>query len=110
MATSTVHASTSTGNAVKRMGLREANQHFSRAIAAIRRGQEVVLTDRGRPIAVLRPIAAAQSLAEREIERLVGAGILIPPASSAPLARFEPRPVRGERLSRTLSRQREDRF
>ena len=30
-----------------RLGLREANQHFSKAIRAVKAGQEVVLTERG---------------------------------------------------------------
>ena len=36
-----------------RLGLREANQKFSQAIKAVRQGQEVVLTDRGKPFAVI---------------------------------------------------------
>lgn len=39
-----------------KLGLREANQHFSKAIKAVRTGKEVVLTERGRPIAVIKPI------------------------------------------------------
>ena len=35
-----------------KLGLREANQRFSRTMQAVRRGEEVVLTERGRPIAV----------------------------------------------------------
>jgi len=35
-----------------RMGLREANQRFSRAIKAVKAGQEVVLTERGTPLAI----------------------------------------------------------
>jgi prevent-host-death family protein len=38
-----------------KLGLREANQHFSKAIKAVRGGKEVVLTERGRPIAVIKP-------------------------------------------------------
>jgi prevent-host-death family protein len=37
-----------------RMGLREANQRFSKAVKAVKAGEEVVLTERGTPIAVLR--------------------------------------------------------
>ena len=32
-----------------KVGLREANQRFSRTMQAVRRGEEVVLTERGRP-------------------------------------------------------------
>lgn len=41
-----------------RLGLREANQQFSKAIRAVRAGQEVLLTERGRPIAVITPLGA----------------------------------------------------
>ena len=39
-----------------KLGLREANQQFSKAIKAVRAGKDVILTDRGRPIAVIKPI------------------------------------------------------
>ncbi len=39
-----------------RMGLREANQRFSAAMKVVRAGGEVVLTERGKPIAVLKPL------------------------------------------------------
>ena len=38
-----------------RMGLREANQSFSKAMKAVKQGKEVVLTERGKPIAVIKP-------------------------------------------------------
>jgi prevent-host-death family protein len=42
--------------AAMRMGLREANQSFSKAIKAVKAGKEVVLTERGKPIAVIKPL------------------------------------------------------
>ena len=39
-----------------RMGLREANQSFSKAMKAVKQGKEVVLTERGKPIAVIKPL------------------------------------------------------
>ena len=44
-----------------KLGLREANQHFSKAIKAVRAGKEVVLTERGQPIAVIKPIKIGTS-------------------------------------------------
>ena len=59
-----------------RLGLREANQHFSRAIKAVRAGKEVVLTERGRPVAVIKrindedgPEAALQAMADEGLVR-----------------------------------------
>jgi antitoxin (DNA-binding transcriptional repressor) of toxin-antitoxin stability system len=39
-----------------RLGLRETNQHFSKAIKAVKAGKEVVLTERGKPIAVTKTL------------------------------------------------------
>ena len=54
-----------------KLGLREANQHFSKAIKAVRGGKEVILTERGRPIAIIKPVrqepseeAALQAMAD----------------------------------------------
>jgi prevent-host-death family protein len=51
-----------------KLGLREANQRCSTAINAVRAGKEVILTDRGHPIAVIKPVKAedAQDAALRE--------------------------------------------
>ena len=43
-----------------RMGLREANQRFSKAIKAVKAGKEVVLTERGKAIAVIKPLDAGK--------------------------------------------------
>ena len=43
-----------------RMGLREANQMFSKVIKAVRKGEEVILTERGNPIAVIRYLSVVK--------------------------------------------------
>ena len=53
----------------QQVSLREANQHFSRYIEAVERGEEIIITRRGRPVAKivkvsrLREPTAAQLLA-----------------------------------------------
>src|SRR6266436_3007297 len=72
-----------------RMGLREANQKFSKAIRAVKAGEEVVLTERGKPIAVIRPLARANG-DEAALRRLEAAGLLrraTKPARMVPLRR-----------------------
>lgn len=39
-----------------RISLRQANQHFSRYVAAVEQGDEFVITRRGRPVAKLSPV------------------------------------------------------
>ena len=48
-----------------RMGLREANQHFSRAVRAVKAGREVILTERGHPVAVIKPLRATDATRRR---------------------------------------------
>ncbi len=89
-----------------KLGLREANQQFSRAIRAVRAGREVVLTDRGRPIAVIAPIKASpawQAMAEE--------GLIRPAARKGPMPvpRWRPARVTGQPISRTVIDNREDR-
>lgn len=51
---------------------REANQAFSRLLGEAERGESVVITRRGRPVAILSPYGAAAAAArEAAIERLV---------------------------------------
>lgn len=96
-----------------RVGLRDANHNFSRLMRAVRRGTEVVLTERGRPIARLTPIRA---LAETEAEttadlllRLTDRGLLRRAAKAGPLPPWKPRKISGIPLSETVGVEREDR-
>ncbi|MDQ7843994.1 MAG: type II toxin-antitoxin system prevent-host-death family antitoxin [Armatimonadota bacterium] len=68
-------------------GIREAKAHLSRLIREVRRGREWVITERGRPVARLIPVRAADLPLEERIRRLEEAGVLepAPPGSSRPL-------------------------
>ena len=91
-----------------KLGLREANQHFSQAIKAVRAGKEVILTERGQPIAVIKPIKD-----EREsgaaLKRMADEGLVTLPTRNGPLPRFQPVPISGTPLSQTIIDDRDDR-
>jgi len=89
-----------------KMGLREANQRFSQAIKAVRAGQEVILTERGTPIAVIRPLPRSVSPGEA-LRRLEAVGILRRAAKRTPMPSWKPRPIRGESIVQTLREERE---
>jgi prevent-host-death family protein len=91
-----------------KLGLREANQHFSRAIQAVRAGKEVVLTERGQPIAVIKPIKKERD-PEAALKRMADEGLIILPTRRGPLPRFEPVPMTGKPISQTIIDDREDR-
>ncbi len=91
-----------------KLGLREANQHFSKAIKAVRAGKEVILTERGRPIAVIKPIKKAPA-EEATLKRMADEGLITLPSRTGPLPRFEPVHVKGKPLSQTIIDNRDDR-
>jgi len=76
---------------MKRFGLREANQHFARLVRTLRNGEVVLLLDRGKPLAVVKPVAAT----EKALERLAARGLLLPPTNPGPLPAFRAIRVRG---------------
>jgi prevent-host-death family protein len=93
-----------------KLGLRQANQQFSKAIKAVRAGKEVVLTDRGHPIAVIKPIKGGKNL-KASIQSMVDEGLLKPPIKKGrtPAPRWRPIRVKGKPLSQTVIDDREDR-
>jgi prevent-host-death family protein len=94
-----------------RVGLREANQNFSRLMQAVRRGTEVVLTDRGRPVARLIPIAAepVTETAAALLRRLEEEGLLRRATKTGPLPAWKPRKITGVGLAAAVQAEREER-
>ena len=91
-----------------KLGLRDANQHFSKAIKAVRTGQEVILTERGQPIAIIKPIKKEQE-SDAVLKRMADEGLITLPSRKGPLPRFEPIRIKGTPLSQTIIEDRDDR-
>ena len=93
-----------------RLGLREANQRFSKAIKAVRAGKEVVLTERGHAIAVIKPIKKKHS-EEAALQAMADEGLITPASRKGPMPppRWRAVKVRGKPLSQTIIDDREDR-
>lgn len=92
-----------------RLGLREANQQFSKAIRAVRAGKEVVLTDRGHPIAVIKPMSSGDGR-DAALQAMAHEGLIRTAARKGPMPapRWRPVKVQGTPLSHTISDDRED--
>lgn len=58
------------------VGIRELRDGLSRHLAAVREGQEITVTDHGKPVAKLVPINQ-----ESPLERLIAEGVVTPPAN-----------------------------
>lgn len=83
------------------VGLREANQHFSRIIKAVRDGEEVMLTERGKRLARIVPIHPVGK-SEIAVRQLEATGFLRAAANPRPMPAWEPRPLRGAPMTQTL--------
>jgi prevent-host-death family protein len=90
-----------------RIGLREANQQFSKAIKAVKAGEEVVLTERGKPVAVIRLLEKSER-GEPAVRHLEAAGLLQPASKRRPLPPCFPRPLKGPPLIQTLREERDE--
>lgn len=93
-----------------RVGLRAANQHFARTIKAVRAGREIVLTDRGRPIAVITPIKDGDGGKAVALRAMAEEGLITLPDRKGPMPapRWRPVKVKGAPVSRTIVGGRED--
>lgn len=63
------------------VGIRELRADLSRFVRRVREGEEIVVTDRGKPVARLVPVSG-----ESKLERLIREGVVTP----------APRPWRGK--------------
>ncbi len=90
------------------IGLRDANQKFSQLMKAVRGGQEVLLTERGKPLAVLRLVRGTDET-RSVIRRLESAGLLRPAEKERALPSWTPRSIRGTPVSRTIREERDER-
>jgi prevent-host-death family protein len=81
--------------------LREARRHFSRLTKAVKAGREVVLTERGKPIAVVKPLRKAAT-AEGILKRLEATGLLRPAAKRTPMPPVKPIRLKGGSIIKTL--------
>ena len=89
------------------VGVRELRQNLSVYLARVERGETLEVTDRGRAVAVLAPIAHASSA----LDRLRLAGRVIPATGDLlTLVRRERTRTRSRRASRALEAQRADRM
>ncbi len=74
---------------MKRFGLRAANQQFARLVRTVRRGEDVLLLDRGKPFALVKPLPRAEGV----LARLEGKGLVVRASRVGLLPSF--RPLRG---------------
>lgn len=90
------------------IGVRELKNRLTRYLALVKEGKRVVVTDRGRPVAVLAPVGAQEGRKPSKAQRvaaLARRGMITLPHGTPDLT-TRPVAVRGEPISRTLIRDR----
>lgn len=96
---------------MKKASVSELKASLSAYLVGVKRGEEVLVTERGRPIARVVPAIGAEGVADR-MTRLVRSGVLRPPSAKFSPKLLEPSPVKdseGKVLKALLEERREGR-
>jgi prevent-host-death family protein len=91
------------------VGVRELKTRLGRYLRQVRQGRTIVVTDRGEPVAEIRPVDLGSEGSEAEIDRLVALG-RVTRTSKRPLARFRPIKLNGPPVSEAIVEARQDRL
>jgi prevent-host-death family protein len=94
---------------MKRIGARELKTRLGTYLRLVQEGLTIVVTDRGEPIAELRPLPAYAAGLEGRLRKLAATGLVTPPTRELPSRRRRVR-VKGGSVSDTIVAEREDRF
>jgi prevent-host-death family protein len=89
------------------VGARELKTRLGGYLQQVRRGRTLVITDRGEPVAELRPFEPARG-ENRRLERLRAIGT-VTRLENRPLAPFRPDRAKGPSLSDAVNEDRNDR-
>ena len=93
----------------KRVGVRELKTRLARYLRQVGRGATSVVSDRGEPVAELKPIPKEAGPDEVRLAELLALG-MVTRKSRKKLGKFEPIRASGEPVSETVIEGREDRF
>lgn len=98
-------------NRRSQIGARELKTRLGTYLRQVRRGATLIVTERGRPVAELRPLALDEGGLEEALSGLVAQGVLGGEIRERPpLADFEPIELPGPAISEDILKDREDRF
>jgi prevent-host-death family protein len=97
------------GRRRKTVGARELKTRLGSHLRRVREGTTLVITDRGHPIAELRPLTGGGDTLTRRLAELEALGVVSRENRQAALRPFVPIVGRGRPVSDAISEEREDR-
>ena len=93
----------------KTVGARELKTRLGTYLRQVQNGTTLIVTERGRPVAELRPLSIETQGEEARLDELVALGILSRKAKTS-FAPFKPIRTKGPLVSTAIIEDREDRF
>lgn len=93
----------------KTVGARELKTRLGSYLRQVREGKTLIVTDRGEPIAELRPISSQSSGEKATLEKLAALGI-VTRCNKSPLANLRPVLSTGPSVADAVVEDREDRL
>ena len=90
------------------VGSRELRNRLGSYLRQVRSGVTIVVTDRGTPVAELRPVQAAVTEEQESLDALVASGLLAPRTRTR-LAKRDPSSVKNVNLEGAIREECEDR-
>lgn len=93
------------------VGSRELKTRLGQYLARVRAGETILVTDRGKPVAELRPVDVPDDPAEQALRRMEADGLVTRPTRRGGLTPFKPVKLpSGVRVSDLISRERDEGF
>lgn len=74
----------------KLIGSRELKTRLGTYLDRVKRGETLVVTDRGVPVAELRPITTSDDPVEAALDRMAAQGLITRATKKGPLTKFKP--------------------
>jgi prevent-host-death family protein len=93
---------------MKSVGARELKMRLGTYLRQVQDGETIVVTEHGRPVAELRPIATSGGEEEARLDELAALGLLS--RGSGGLAAWAPLALAGPGLAAAIDEDREDRL
>jgi len=94
----------------REVGSRELKTRLGTYLREVQAGATLIVTDRGRPVAQLKPLGADSGDLVQRLRELAAQGVVSAVAQPCPLEPFEPIRYAGPPMSEAIIEDREDRF